>query len=57
MTGIPPRTDLLEQRVHQLERLVLFMSKFISVNEAEAGPYGRELSGVIEDLKARHPDV
>ena len=46
----------LELRVWQLERLVLFMSKFITAG-GPGSPEEHAIAAVIEDLKKRHPDV
>lgn len=46
----------LELRVWQLERLVLFMSKFITAGGPRS-PEEHGIAAIIEELKKRHPDV
>ena len=54
--GMPPPMPSDAMRLHQLERLVLSMSKTV-VGPPEGFPEDMEIAAIIRDLRQRHPDV
>ena len=56
----PSVADVDRLRIHQLERLVLQLSKMLpgpSPFGDAYSPLAQEMSAIIDDLKRRHPDV